>query len=61
MNEVFNNRDPFYLSQTTPVRAGVALRFTLLLHEDCHCCEGWLILRREGDGAQWIPLCFAGT
>ncbi|MBP5618804.1 MAG: glycoside hydrolase family 13 protein, partial [Clostridia bacterium] len=60
-NEVFNTRDPFYLSQTTPVRAGVALRFSLLLHEDCHCCEGWLILRREGEDARWIPLCHAGT
>lgn len=61
MNEVFNNRDPFYLSQTTPVKAGVGLRFSLLLHEDCHCCEAWLVMRREGEDARWLSLTHAGT
>ena len=61
MNEVFNNRDPFYLSQTTPVKAGVRLRLSLLLHEDCHCAEAWLVMRREGAEAVWLRMAYADT
>ncbi len=61
MFEVFNNRDPFYLSQTTPVSAGVGLRFSLLLHEDCHCSEAYLVLRREGEEPRWLPMSWAAA
>ena len=61
MCEVFNSRDPFYLSQTTPAPAGVGLRFSLLLHEGCHCSEAYLVFRREDEKAHWIPMSWAAS
>lgn len=59
MFEVFNNRDNFYLSQTTPVSAGVGLRFSILLHEDCHCSEAFLVLRADGCDADRFEMQWA--
>ncbi len=59
MFEVFNNRDTLYLSQTTPVSAGVGLRFSILLHEECHCSEAFLVIRRDDSDAVWHKMHWA--
>lgn len=59
MFEVFNDRDPFYLSHTAPVAAGVGVRFCILLHENCHCSEAFLVLRPDGGEAVRLPMTWA--
>lgn len=56
MNEVFDNRSTFYISQTVPVKAGDGLRFSLLLHDGCNCCDAWLKIRADSEQYCWIPM-----
>ena len=56
MNEVFDNRSTFYISQTVPVKAGDGLRFSLLLHDGCNCCDAWLKIRSDTEQYVWVPM-----
>lgn len=56
MNEVFDNRSTFYISQTVPVKAGDGLRFSLLLHDGCNCCDAWLKIRSDAEQYVWVPM-----
>ncbi len=56
MNEVFDNRSKFYISQTVPVKAGDGLRFSLLLHDGCNCCDAWLVIRSDSGTYRWISM-----